>query len=52
MLGFVNLFIAMSSRDSMKPLATIKQIQNIKFAFNFILLTTLKNVEYIQKYPT
>jgi len=32
MLGFLNLFIAMSLRDSMKPQAKTKQIHNTKSA--------------------
>jgi len=40
-------------RGFMEPQATIKQIQNTKFVFNFFLfLTTLKNIEYMQKLPT
>jgi len=42
MLGFLNLFTAMSLCGSMEPQATIKQIQNTKFILNFILLTTFK----------
>jgi len=36
----------------MEPKATIKQIQNAKFVFNFILLTILNDMEYMQKHPT
>jgi len=45
MLGFVNLFTAMSLRDSMKP-QTAKQIQTTKFVSNLILSTTFKNLHY------
>jgi len=34
----------MSVTDSMKPQATIKQIQNSKFILNFILLTAFKKM--------
>jgi len=36
----------------MKQQATIKQIENTKFIAIFILWTTFKNMEYIQKNPT
>jgi len=52
MLGFLNLFTAMSLRDSMKPQAKTKQIQNTELVLNFVLLATLKNMAYIQKHPT
>jgi len=35
MLGFPNLFAAMFLRDSMKPQATTKQIQNTKLVIKF-----------------
>jgi len=40
MLGFLNLFTAMSLRYSVKRQATIQQIQNAEFASDFILLPT------------
>jgi len=52
MLGFLNLFTAISLRDSMKSQATTKQIQNTNFVLKFILLTTFNNRGYIQKHPT
>jgi len=36
MLGYLNVFTAMFLRESMKPQATTKQIQNTKFVSNFI----------------
>jgi len=42
----MNLFTAMSLRESMKPQATNMQIKNIEFVSNFILLKAFKNMQY------